>query len=89
MTNGILLANQIYNLLTTAIFLTLNLGQSWKKKNIRSIAVAAELLKSIEYLFHQRSKRIAENVSYMLVIIAQTLQTIFNPLKKKLPLENI
>jgi len=84
MTNGILLANQIYNLLTTAIFLTLNLGQSWKKKNIRSIAVAAELLKSIEYLFHQRSKRIAENVSYMLVIIAQTLQTIFNPLKKKL-----
>eukprot|EP00494_Astrolonche_serrata_P024716 UN24976 len=59
-----------------------------EKKNIRSIAVAAELLKAIQFLFHQRSRRIAENVSYMLVIISQTLQTVFHPLRKKLEREN-
>ena len=42
--NGILLSNQIRNLVQTNVFLHLNLRESFRAKNIRSYAICCEML---------------------------------------------
>jgi len=68
--NGILLGNQIRNLLTTSIALHLALQVPILPKNVRSLAVLAELLKAIQATYHRSSKMLAENIAHL---IGQTL----------------
>ena len=85
--DGLILATQIHNLLTTTLWLHLDLGVNFKKSNLRSLTILAELLKSIEDAFHRRSKRLSADVSYMLTVIAFSLQHIFEPLRKRIDAE--
>ena len=85
--DGLILATQIHNLLTTTLWLHLDLGINFKKSNLRSLTILAELLKSIEDAFHRRSKRLSADVSYMLTVIAFFLQHIFEPLRKRIDSE--
>eukprot|EP01084_Bolivina_argentea_P015070 28187_1 len=85
--DGLILATQIHNLLTTTLWLHLDLGINFKKSNLRSLTILAELLKSIEDAFHRRSKRLSADVSYMLTVIAFSLQHIFEPLRKRIDSE--
>ena len=48
--NGMLLANQVRNMLTVMLHLHLCTNTPFVKKNIRSIAVCLEMLKAIEVL---------------------------------------
>ncbi|GAB5370806.1 hypothetical protein AAMO2058_001524900 [Amorphochlora amoebiformis] len=68
--NGLLLGNQIRNLLTTSVALHLALQVPILPKNVRSLAVLAELLKAIQATYHRSAKMIAENIAHL---IGQTL----------------
>eukprot|EP00456_Euglypha_rotunda_P027660 TRINITY_DN2206_c0_g1_i7.p1 TRINITY_DN2206_c0_g1~~TRINITY_DN2206_c0_g1_i7.p1 ORF type:complete len:269 (-),score=32.02 TRINITY_DN2206_c0_g1_i7:10-762(-) len=82
--NGILLANQIRNLVTVAIHLHLVLESPFRESNVRSLAICSEMLKAIELTFNRRISMIAENISHMLGQTTFTLKKIFHPIKKKL-----
>ncbi|ETO23353.1 hypothetical protein RFI_13827, partial [Reticulomyxa filosa] len=82
--DGLVLASQIQNTLTTQLFLHLNLEVNFRQGNLRSLSVCGELLKSIEGAFHRKAKRLSANVSYMLTVIAFSLQKTFDTYKKKI-----
>lgn len=82
--DGLILATRINNLLTICLWLHMDLGVNFRKSNLRSLTVLAELLKAIEDAFHRRSKRLSADVSYMLTVISFALQRYFITLKTNL-----
>lgn len=86
--NGILIANQLRNLVTTMIHIHLLLEKPFKAQNVRSMALCAEMLKAIEQTYLRRMSMIAENISAMIGQTSQTLSSIFEPIKSKLDKKN-
>ncbi len=82
--NGILLANQIRNLVTQCVHLHLACEMPFRGKNIRSIAICVEMLKAISSTYTRRISMIGENISHMIGQTTFTLKRMFVPIKKKL-----
>lgn len=82
--NGVLLANQIRNLVTINIHLHLVLEMRFRASNIRSLAVCSELLQAIQFTYSRRMGMISQSISHMLGQTSFTLKRIFAPVKKKL-----
>lgn len=82
--NGILLSNQIRNLLVTNVYLHLNLRESFRAKNIRSYAICCEMLKSIQLTYNKRASMLSESMSHMLGQTGFTIKKILAPIKKKI-----
>lgn len=82
--NGILLANQVRNLVTVNIHMHLLLEAPFRGKNIRSLAVCSEMLKAVQLTYTRRVSMIAENVAQMLSQSAAALRGIFTPIQKAL-----
>lgn len=86
--NGLLLANQIRNLVTTSIHLHSKMDVAFRGKNIRALAISCEILKAIEFTYQRRISMIGENISHMLGQAMFTLRRIFEPIRKKLDKKN-
>jgi WASH complex subunit 7 len=82
--NGLLLANQVKNHVTTNIFLHDIMQVPFKAKNIRSIAICVEMLKAIQLTYFDRINMIGENMTYMLEQCCGTLTRVFSSVVQKL-----
>jgi len=82
--NGLLLANQIRNLLTTSIALHLALQVPILPKNVRSLAVLAELLKAVQATYHRASRMIADNISHLIGQTLFSLKRLLAPVRQQL-----
>eukprot|EP01083_Nonionella_stella_P277002 941676_1 len=85
--NGILLAIQIKNMFSVNVLLHLQLGKSFRKANIRYVALCAEMLQNIRATVHENSHWISENISNMCALcqfkIARVLTPVLAGLKKQ------
>ena len=81
--SGILLARALRELLTTNIYLHLKLNVSFRAKNIRSIAVGCEMLKTIQRSFVQRQGMIAEHFNLIVGQSTFVLKHVLLGLRKK------
>mgnify|MGYP001064344483 FL=1 len=82
--HGVLLANQIRNMVLTSIHMHLSLAVPFQLKNVRALAMCVELLKSIQHTYRRRTAMIADNINQMLGQAAFTLKKILRPLRAKL-----
>ena len=85
--SGLLLARSLRELLTTSIYLHLKLNVSFRAKNIRSIAVGCEMLKTIQRSFVQRQGMIAEHFNLIIGQSTFVLKHVTLGLRKKLAAE--
>jgi len=63
---GILLARKLRELLVSNLYLHLKLNVSFRAKNIRSIAIACELLKTIQQCYMKRQGMISEHFNLII-----------------------
>ncbi len=81
--NGLLLAIQIRNLLTSSIALHLSLETPILSKNVRSLAVLAELLKAIEGTYHRSTKSITQNIAHLIGQTLFKIKRIIAPIRQR------
>lgn len=82
MINGILLANQIRNLLLSSLLLHLNQRIEMSKTLIKSFCHAIEMLKAISMLFELKEK--AFNIPILTRMISKQILDLFNPNLEKI-----
>ena len=63
---GVLLARKLRELLVTNLYLHLKLNVSFRAKNIRSIAIACELLKTLQQCYVKRQGMISEHFNLII-----------------------
>ena len=84
---GILLARKLRELLVSNLYLHLKLNVSFRAKNIRSIAVACELLKTVQQCYVRRQGMISEHFNLIIGQSTFVLKHLIHAQRKRVSAE--